>query len=52
MMSVEVYSNSSSKKRPKKAVLLILVIIVAYQNVKVLLTLKVMRKESKLVLVY
>ena len=51
-MSAEFYSNCSSKKRLEQTVLLVLVIIVAYQNVKVLFTLNVMEKESKLALAY
>ena len=45
-------SNYSSKKRPEKTILLVLVVIVAYQIVKVLFTLNVLGKESKLRLVY
>ena len=54
-MSAEFYSNYSSKKRPEKncsAGFGDYWIIVAYQNAKVLFTLNVMEKESKLALAY
>ena len=54
-MSAEFYSNYSSKKRPEKncsADFGDYWIIVVYQNAKVLFTLNVMEKESKLALAY
>ena len=44
--------TAQAKNLQKKTVLLVLVIIVAHQRVKVLFTLNVMEKESKLALAY
>ena len=44
--------TAQAKNLQKKTVLLVLVITVAHQKVKVLFTLNVMEKESKLALAY